>query len=121
MADYTEQLNTERIQNIKKTVKKKKEPNKASEITAAEFMLIGFIALIADLLGPFGFPCVLILLLWCIMKFHKFPTKRFIGAGFAEVISFGFLPGWSGFVLVTFLKQNSYLPKWTNRSAEKKV
>ena len=117
MDKYVEQFNQERSKSAKTDtiVKKKKSSNNFNEITLAEFMFVGFIALVADLLGPIGFPCVLVLVFWHVMKFHKFPTRKISGAIIAEVVSLGFLPGWSGFVLIIFLEQRGYLPKWANK------
>lgn len=123
MPDYSDQWTQENAGKIpgKGTKAKSKPSDTASEITDVEFMIIGFIALVADLLGPFGIPCVLILCLWSAMRFKKFPTKKIIGASLFEIVSLGFLPGWSGFVLVTFLEQRGYMPKWITKLTKGKI
>jgi len=123
MPDYTNQWAQENTRKIprKKTKAKSKPSDKASEIADAEFMIIGFIALVADLLGPFGIPCILILWLWSAMRFQQFPTKKIIGASLFEILSLGFLPGWSGFVLVIFLEQKGYIPKWISKLTKGKM
>jgi len=112
MADYSDKLNQDRSESQRPAKKTNSEPvNPNIEITNAEWMIVGFVAVLSDLLGPFGFPCVLILCFWSAFKFHKFPTKKIIVAGSAEILSFGFLPGWTGYVFSLFLEQKGYLPK----------
>jgi hypothetical protein len=115
MADYSDQLNQNRAKSRRPVKKIKSKSINPDEITNAEWMTVGFIAALADLLGPFGFPCILILCFWSVFKFHKFPTNKIIVAGSAEVLSFGFLPGWTGYVVYLFLEQKGYLPKWISK------
>jgi len=117
MADYTEQLNQARKndQDAKNQETDEELSRPASEVTNVEWLTIGVVAVLADLLGPVGFILLPILLLWHIMRFHRFPSKKLIGSGVSEVISFGLLPGWTGFVIWTFLEQRNFLPEWTNK------
>ena len=120
MPDYLTQLNQQRARN-----KPKKKPKKAIktsiEVSIVEFMIMGFIALVADLLGVFGFPLALIIIFWYTIKFHKFPTGKFIGAGLAEIISFGILPGWSGFIIMTIIEQTGHLPNWIGKLTKARI
>jgi len=86
----------------KPKIKKSTLPDK--KVSIIEFIAMGFIALIADLIGPFGLPFALVILLWYLIKFKKFPTKKFLGAGASEVISLGILPGWLGFMVASFIE-----------------
>ena len=120
MPDYLAQLNQQRAQN--KAKKKSRKAAKASvEVSIVEFMIMGFIALIADLLGTFGFPLALIIVLWYVIKFGKFPTGKFIGAGFFEIISFGVLPGWSGFMVMIIIEQTGYMPNWISKLTKARI
>lgn len=111
MANYLAQLNKVRAgQREKAGIRQRATTDSAKEITIVEWMMVGFIALIADLadsllLGPIGFIFASILLFWHVMRFNRFPTKRFIGSGLIEAASFGLLPGWLGFTVMTYLKQ----------------
>jgi hypothetical protein len=120
MPDYTQQLNQARARE--KTDEKpplseedSSDPAKPTaptqEVAGAEFLIVGSIALLADLIGPFGFPFVIVLCLWYFFKFHKFPTKQILSASGAEIVSLGILPGWTGFVVWIYLEQKGYLGK----------
>ncbi|MBU1137328.1 hypothetical protein KKD72_03120 [Patescibacteria group bacterium] len=115
MADYTEQLNQARKENAENEEIGQESAGSISEITDAEWLLIGFVGVIADLLGPAGFIFSPIILLWYTIRFHRFPIKKLIGFGSVEIISLGFLPGWTGFVVITFLEQRGHLPQWMNK------
>ena len=120
MPDYLAQLNQQRAQN--KAKKKSRKAVKASvEVSIVEFMIMGFIALIADILGVFGSPLALIIIFWYTIKFHRFPTGKFIGAGLAEIISFGILPGWSGFMVMIIIEQTGHMPKWINKLTKARI
>jgi len=122
MPDYSDQWTKEGAKRPNKEARAEKEPtHPTSEITTAEWMIVGFIAIVADLLGPAGFLLIPILLLWYGMKFHKFPTKKIIGASLFEIVSLGFLPGWSGFVLVIYAEQKGYMPKWLSKLTKGKI
>jgi len=117
MADYAEQLNRARrddesIGNPETPETDEESFLPVSEITAAEWLIIGAVAILADLLGPIGVIFLPIILLWHTIRFHKLPFKKIIGASAFEVISVGLLPGWTGFVIWTFLEQKGYLPGW---------
>lgn len=99
-------------------IKKRKKKNPSADITEAEFMMIGSVALLADLLGPFGFPFVLILAFWSIVKFKKFPAKKFITTCSVEVLSLGLLPGWTCYIIALFLEQKGYMPKALSKLAK---
>ncbi|MBU1563951.1 hypothetical protein KKF83_02730 [Patescibacteria group bacterium] len=120
MPDYLSQLNQQRAQN-----KPKKKPKKVTEtsveVSIVEFMIMGFIALIADLLGALGSPLALVIIFWYVIKFGKFPTGKFIGAGLAEIVSFGFLPGWSGFMIMVIIEQTGYMPNWIGKLTKAKI
>jgi len=133
MADeelYQQQLNEERAKQVKAKKTAAKISQKTPEITSVEFALIGFVAIIKDAIDVLGtglivgalitifinVPCTLILWFWCVIKLHKFPFKRFIGAGLAEFIPFvGALPFWTAFVVSLYLEQNGYFPKFLSK------
>lgn len=49
---------------------------------------------------------VAILWFWILYRFHKFPTKRFVGTAIVEFIPMlGTLPGWTAFVISIWLKR----------------
>ena len=120
MPDYLAQLNQQRAQN-----KPKKQLKKAAkapiDVGIVELMIMSFIALVADFLGPFGFPLALIIVFWYTIKFGKFPTWKFIGAGFFEIASFGFLPGWFGFMVIVIIEQTGYAPKWMSKLTKARI
>jgi len=114
MPDYTAQLNQAR--KIRKKIRVRKKSIKPNiKIDSVEWILIFSLAIISDLAGPIGFLCGPFILLWYVLRFHNFPFKKIIGFGSAEVLSLGLLPGWIGFVLISYLKQKGYLPKWLKR------
>jgi len=119
MADYTEQLNQEREngQGAESPERDERPSRPVSEITAAEWLMVGAVAVLADILGPVGFILLPILLLWHTIRFQRFPFKKLLGSGAFEVISVGLLPGWTGFIIWTFLEQKGYLPGWLGRLA----
>jgi len=125
MPDYSEQLNQDRGQDKARELEAKKKTKKKTkrkikkpasqptvDIADVEWIFLFAIAMFADLLGPAGFVFIPVLLFWYVMRFHRFPTKKFIGAGMFEALSLGFLPGWTGFVVVTFFEEKGYLPNW---------
>jgi len=110
MPDFTEPWQQERKidklpvkQNPGQTEKSK--PN----VSDAEFLAVFVIAAIADLAGPFGFPCGAFLCFWYWYRFHKFPTWKIIVAIVGEGVTGGILPGWTGFVVATYLEYKGYL------------
>jgi len=115
MPDYTQQLNQirarEKAMDEKPPSAEEDSSAPAQEVAGAEFLIVGAIALLADFIGPFGFPFVIVLCLWYFFKFHKFPTKQILSASGAEIVSFGILPGWTGFVVWIYLEQKGYLGK----------
>jgi len=89
MPDYSAQLNQDRAKDQKRIKKKPKLVQPTNEITAAEFMFIGLVAVINDLCDYLGLDLLLfrsidlvtagILGLWCLIRLHKFPSARFGG------------------------------------------
>lgn len=107
-----------------------------SNITSAEFLLIGGLALIKDavdviitlsIIGVIlqvlvNIPITLMLWLWCVSRLKRFPTVKFLGTAGLECIPFlGALPLWTGFVIALWLKQTGYLPKWLSRTKRAKA
>lgn len=123
MNDYAEQLNQIRAKEkkIKKTVKAKILPE--SQISGAEFAVIGSIALISDALDYFGIGllslrmldiCTTIILgLWCFIRLKKFPSARFAATFIIEMIPFlgDFSPTWTIFIIAIYAEQRGYMPK----------
>lgn len=104
MNDHTVQWNQiQRIPEAKKAKKAKPSPEEV-EVSGLEWFGLAFIAIIADLLGPFGFPLAIIICAWYTFKFHKVPTKKLIGSGVVEIVSLGIFPGWIGFVVATYVE-----------------
>jgi len=132
MPDYSAQLNQAR-KNPKKTVKKKrKSAQPASEITDVEFFLVLCLAILKDVLDwvlllAGGIGLILsritnlvitgILWLWCLMRLHKFPTKRFVGGFVIEMIPLvgTFSPTWTVFIVTIWAEQKGYMPKWMGK------
>ena len=119
MPDYSQQLNQARAKELKKKKIKLKSNQSTSKITDVEWIIIGIIAIIADLFGPAGFILVPIILLWYVIRFHRFPTKKFIGTSLIEVASLGFLPGWIGFIIMIAFEEKGYLPNWLSKRLKK--
>ena len=133
MPDYSAQLNQEKAKDSKKTVKKKPKAAKpASEITDVEFFLVLGLAILKDaldwvLLFAGGIGLILsritnlvisgILWLWCLMRLHKFPTKRFLGSFLIEMIPLvgTFSPTWTIFIVTIWAEQKGYMPKWMGK------
>lgn len=123
MPNYLALLNQAR--KIKKRIvkKKPKAAQPTSEITDAEFIIIGAVAVINDLGDWVGLDLLLfrlvdlvtagILGLWCLMRLHKFPSARFGGTFLIELIpGLGDLsPTWTIFIISIYAKQRGYLPK----------
>jgi len=133
MPDYSEQFNQEKAKDSKKKAKKKpKAAEPASEITDAEFFLVLCLAILKDVLdwvlllaGGIGliFSRITnlvitgILWLWCLMRLHKFPTKRFLGSFLIEMIPLvgTFSPTWTIFIVTIWAEQKGYMPKWMGK------
>jgi len=133
MPDYSAQLNQDRANDSKKTVKKKpKAAQPTSEITAVEFFLVLCLSILKDvldwiLLFAGGIGLILsrftniaitgILWLWCLMRLHKFPTKRFLGGFLIEMIPLvgTFSPTWTIFIATIWTEQKGYMPKWMGK------
>lgn len=113
MEDHSAQLNQERAQNqnLKQRAKKavKERILDETEVSDAEFILMGLVALIADFAVTFGFLAVPILWFWYFIRFKKFPTNKFLTAGGLELVSLGFLPAWTGLIVFSYLEQKGYL------------
>ena len=123
MPDYSAQLNQDRAKGQKRIKKKPKSVQPTSEITEAEFMFIGAVAVINDLFDYLGLDLLLfrsidlvtagILGLWCLIRLHKFPSARFGGTFLIELIpGLGDLsPTWTIFIVSVYAEQKGYLPK----------
>jgi len=123
MPDYSAQLNQDRAKDQKRIKKKPKLVQPTNEITAAEFMFIGLVAVINDLCDYLGLDLLLfrsidlvtagILGLWCLIRLHKFPSARFGGTFLIELIpGLGDLsPTWTIFIVSIYAEQKGYLPK----------
>lgn len=119
MPEYLAQLNQDRFKdrNKKKKKKKSKTTQPDTEITDAEFMIIGFIAVISDAGDWIGLDLLLfhmidlitsgILGFWCLMRLRQFPTARFGGTILIELIpGLGDLsPTWTIFIFSLYVKQ----------------
>lgn len=139
MADYSGQLNQERANDVKETVKKKPLTTKpVKDITDVEFTLVLFLAVLKDILDwvlllIFGIGLILsritnlvitgILWLWCSIRLHKFPTKRFLGGFVIEMIPVvgTFSPTWTIFIATIWIEQKGYAPKWATKLAKGKI
>jgi len=139
MPDYSAQLNQDRAKDSKKTVKKKrKAAQPTSEITDGEFFLVLCLTILKDvldwiLLFAGGIGLILsritnliitgILWLWCLVRLHKFPTKRFLGGFFIEMIPIvgTFSPTWTVFIVTIWAEQKGYMPKWMGKLAGAKA
>ena len=139
MPDYSAQLNQDKAKNPKKTAKSKKTAKRkpkttqpTSEIADAEFFMVLCLAILKDvldwvLLFAAGIGLVLsritnlviagILWLWCLMRLHKFPTKRFLGGFLIEMIPLvgTFSPTWTTFIVTIWAEQKGYMPKWMGK------
>jgi len=132
MPDYSAQLNqARRIRRVKKKSRSRKtSPN--AEITGVEFAIFLSLAIFKDLLDwvllfTAGIGLILsrvtsfgiagILWLWLIIRLRKFPTKRFLGSFFVEMIPLigTFSPTWTILVISIYAKQKGYLPKWLKK------
>ena len=131
----SDQLAQERAKDKKnkKTIKtRKKIANRANQITDVEFFLILCLAILKDvldwvLLAAVGIGLILsritnliiagILWLWCLMRLHKFPTKRFLGSFLIEMIPFvgTFSPTWTIFIATIWVEQKGHMPKWMGK------
>jgi len=127
MPDYTAQLNQAR--KTRRIKKKLNKPSPNAEITGIEFAIILSLAVLKDLLDwallfTTGIGLILsrittlgiagILWLWFMIRLRKFPTKRFLGSFFIEMIPLigTFSPTWTILVVSIYAKQKGYLPKW---------
>jgi len=133
MPDYSAQFNQDKAKDSKKTVKKKpKATQPTSTITDAEFFLVLCLAILKDVLDwvlllAGGIGLILsritnlvitgILWLWCLMRLHKFPTKRFLGSFLIEMIPLmgTFSPTWTIFIVTIWAEQKGYMPKWMGK------
>ena len=123
MPNYSALLNQAR--KIKKTAvkKKPKATQPTSEITMAEFVIIGAVAIVNDLCDWVGLDLLLfrlvdlvtagILGLWCVMRLHKFPSARFGLTFLVELIpGLGDIsPTWTIFIISVYAEQKGYSPK----------
>ena len=139
MPDYTDEFNQERAKNksvIKK--KKKKKSDQINRITGAEFFVVFCLAMFKDVLDwilllSAGIGFIInritnivitgILWLWCVIRLHKFPTKKFVGSFFIEMIPVlgTFSPTWTIFILIIYAEQRGHLPKWAEKLAKGKI
>jgi len=130
MPDYTAQLNQAR--RTRKVKTKSKESNPSTEITGIEFAIILSLAILKDLLDwillfTAGIGLIVsrittigiagILWLWLMIRLRKFPTKRFLGSFFIEMIPLigTFSPTWTILIISIYGKQKGYLPKWIKK------
>ena len=130
MPDYSSQLNQAR--KIRKVKRKVRKPGPSAEITGIEFIIVLSLAILKDLLdwvllSAAGIGLILsrittlgiagILWLWFVIRLRKFPTKRFLGSFFIEMIPLigTFSPTWTILVISIYAKQKGYLPKWLKR------
>lgn len=123
MPSYLALLNQAR--KIKKRIvkKKPKAAQPTSEITDAEFVMIGAVAVINDLCDLVGLDLLLfrlvdlvtavILGLWCLIRLHKFPSARFGLTFLVELIPVlgDISPTWTIFIISIYVKQRGYLPE----------
>jgi hypothetical protein len=132
MPDYTAQFNQEKAKNHQKEKTKQKPTSPVSEITDAEFMIIGSIAAANDLCDWIGLDLLFfrlidlgtagVLGLWCLMRLHKFPSVRFGGTFLTELIpGLGDIsPTWTLFIISIYAEQKGYLPKTLSKSTKAK-
>lgn len=128
--DSLAKLNQARNADRAETAKAQATDHSETDITAAEFLLIGGLAVIKDALDVIvtasiigviltsiiNFPITLMLWLWCVLRLKRFPTARFLGTASLEFIPFlGALPLWTGFVISLWLEQTGYMPKWLTK------
>ena len=134
MQDYTEKINKlnqlrkKSQKSVKRKIKKKlkrKSDQLISEITTAEWMIVGSIAVINDACDYIGLDLIffrsidlitaVILGLWCFFRLHKFPSARFGATFIVELIpGLGDIsPTWTIFIISMYLKHNSNLEELT--------
>lgn len=127
MPDYLKQLNQERAS---REIAKKKSPHspQTSKINEAELVFILLLTILKDFsdwlfLSFAGFGLIInrltniiitgILWFWCMMRLHKFPTKRFLGGFSVEMVPVigTFSPTWTIFILSIWLEQKRHKTK----------
>ncbi len=131
MPDYSAQvakLNQLR-KNAQKTAKKKiksklkeKSGQSISEITGAEWAIVGSIAVVNDACDYVGLDLIFfrmldlstagILGLWCLIRLHRFPSARFGATFLIEMIpGLGEIsPTWTIFLISAYVEHNGHLP-----------
>ncbi len=132
MPDYTERL--AKLNQLRKDTQKKakgkikgklkeKSRQSISEITGAEWAIIGSIGVINDACDYFGLDLILfraldlstagILGIWCFIRLHKFPSARFGGTFLIEMFpGIGDLsPTWTIFLISMYAEHNTQLGK----------
>lgn len=126
MPDYSALLNKARKIKKRAVKKRPKAAQTASEITDAEFCLIGSIAVINDLCDWLGLDLILfrlvdlitaaILGLWCLVRLGRFPSARFAGTFLIELIPVlgDISPTWTIFIISIYAEQKGYLPNQVN-------
>jgi len=129
MSDYSEQWAQAQAekQKIKRTPKKKRA-TPVSKISDVEFLLLFCLAGLKDALdgltlGTVGWLTnilvIMVLGFWSLFRLHKFPAKKFmIGAIGDSIPLISLLPFWTGFILLIFLEQKGYTPKWMGKLAK---
>jgi len=132
MADYSSQLSQARKKDPSKS-KPASTDSSSDEITGAEFLLIGIIGFINDLLDYFGvdfllfrivdFLTAFILGCWCLFRLRKFPSARFGTTFVVELIPFlgDLSPTWTLFIISIYLEQKGYLPNKLSNLSKGKV
>ncbi len=134
MPEYLAQLNQDRFKDRRGEKKKKKSKitHPDTKITDAELFLVFILSVLKDaldwiLLFAGGIGLIFsritnlvitgILWLWCLFRLHKFPTKRFIGSFFIEMIPFigTFSPTWTIFIATIWAEQKGYMPKLVSK------
>jgi hypothetical protein len=133
MPDYSDQWAQTRLkaQGIKKGIKKlspKRGVTAVSEVSDVEFLLLFCLAGLKDILdgltlGTIGWLVnilvIIVLGFWSLVRLHKFPTKKFIAGAIGDSIPLiSILPFWTGFVLLIFLEQKGFMPKWIGKLAK---
>jgi len=124
---YQQQLSQDRAEQEEMQAKDRarQSPQKPQKINGIELAAVGLVAVVKDLIDDVATATIigaifttvinvgttLILWLWCLLRLHQFPYKRFIGAGALEFIpGLNALPFWTAFVVTLWLEQSGFLP-----------
>lgn len=97
-------------------IKKRKKKSPSADITDAEFMMIGSVAVLNDLADYVGLDLLFfrtvdlttafILGFWCYFRLKKFPAGKFSGTFLIELIPIvgDLSPTWTLFIISVYLK-----------------